>query len=250
MRIYAILTGLSLLLACESSPKVITASNSEAVSTSSSGVFSSAENTTSTSPSADFNTVLIKEILPATRYVYLYVNNGKEDYWIATRKQPITQGARYRYRDGLLKTDFESKEHGRIFDKIYLVSNLIPLNEQVQKAEGFKPMVDESLKKKATAHAVHKDAISIASLIQNPAQYLNQEVIISGTCVKVNANIMSRNWIHIQDGTADDYDLVITSSDFIHEGAPVSMRATVHQDVDFGAGYRYDLILENGSVIR
>ena len=60
---------------------------------------------------------------------------------------------------------------------------------------------------------------------------------------------MGRHWIHLQDGSKDDYDLVVTSSSFVNEGQIVTMQAMVSVNKDFGAGYSYDLILENGQVI-
>ncbi|MCB0471462.1 MAG: hypothetical protein KDC56_00225, partial [Flavobacteriaceae bacterium] len=62
--------------------------------------------------------------------------------------------------------------------------------------------------------------------------------------------IMDRNWIHLRDGSKDDYDLVITSTEFVPEGTVVTMKGVVTLNKDFGAGYSYDLILENGSVIK
>jgi hypothetical protein len=60
---------------------------------------------------------------------------------------------------------------------------------------------------------------------------------------------MDRNWIHIKDGSKDDYDLVITSDVFVPEGSVVTMKAQVSLNKDFGAGYKYDLILENGILV-
>ena len=61
---------------------------------------------------------------------------------------------------------------------------------------------------------------------------------------------MGRNWIHIKDGSKDDYDLVITSNTFVQEGSMITMKATVTLNKDFGAGYKYDLILENGIIVQ
>jgi hypothetical protein len=60
---------------------------------------------------------------------------------------------------------------------------------------------------------------------------------------------MNRNWIHIKDGSKDDYDLVITSDTYVAEGTVITMKALVTLNKDFGAGYTYDLILEDGVLI-
>ena len=61
---------------------------------------------------------------------------------------------------------------------------------------------------------------------------------------------MNRNWIHIKDGSKDDFDLVITTEAYIPEGATFTIKAMVSLNKDFGAGYKYDLILENGEVVK
>ena len=61
---------------------------------------------------------------------------------------------------------------------------------------------------------------------------------------------MKRNWIHLQDGSKDDFDLVVTSNAFVPEGTIVTIKAKVVLNKDFGAGYRYDLILEDGIVVE
>ena len=61
---------------------------------------------------------------------------------------------------------------------------------------------------------------------------------------------MDRNWLHIQDGSQNDFDLVVTSNSFVPEGSKITIRAVVSLNRDFGAGYKYDLILENGALVQ
>ena len=89
----------------------------------------------------------------------------------------------------------------------------------------------------------------IAELVKDPGKYEGHTVQISGTCTKINPNIMERNWIHVKDGSKDDYDRWLLPT-------PCSRRfqnnnkATVSLNRDFGAGYTYDLILENGILVQ
>jgi hypothetical protein len=61
---------------------------------------------------------------------------------------------------------------------------------------------------------------------------------------------MGRNWIHLKDGTLDNYDFVVTSDQAIPEGHVVTLKGTVARNRDFGSGYRYELLIENASVVR
>jgi len=94
------------------------------------------------------------------------------------------------------------------------------------------------------------EIISISDLVADPKKFEGKKIHLKGKCVKINANIMGLHWIHFQDGTKDDYDLVITSKTLVKQGSTVTISAVVVLNKDFGAGYNYDLILEEGKVIE
>ena len=74
--------------------------------------------------------------------------------------------------------------------------------------------------------------------------------MIRGKVVKYNAEIMGRNWLHIQDGTGaiGGNDLLITSSDKAKVGDTVLIVGTVAINKDFGAGYKYRVLVEDAKV--
>ncbi len=260
-RFFLVLLCTVFLMSCNNGPKVIQ-SSSEQNESQKSGIFTpdpSTQVVTSTdqSFSDDLHTVSVNEVLPATRYVYLNVSEGNSKFWIATRKQDVKKGETYFYRGGLLKTNFESKEYNKVFDTIYLISNLVSqdhskhtgdLNTSVQKSNPIAQK--EDIPTHTDKIVEHKGSIKIAELIKDPKKYEGHTIQLSGKCVKVNPNIMDRNWIHLQDGSKNDYDLVITSNTFVPEGSDITIKATVVLNKDFGAGYKYDLILENGTLVQ
>ena len=93
-------------------------------------------------------------------------------------------------------------------------------------------------------------SIKIAELVENPGNYEGKTVQISGKCVKVNSNIMGKNWIHIQDGSKDDFDMIITTDGVVAMDQEITMTGIVALDKDFGAGYKYDIILEEGKMVQ
>jgi len=262
--IVLVLIIFTMLVACNNGPKVITAQSNSGEATTNSGIFSEVDKNTETpllknsSFTDNLHTVVVNEILPTTKYVYLNVTEGGEQFWIATRKQDVILGKTYFYRNGLLKTNFESKEYKRVFDRIFLVSNLVAErhggNTGIAKVDFGETKTEFVQKENIPTHtekiAQHKGDIKIADIVANPKKYDGKTVQITGKCVKINPNIMERNWIHLQDGSKDDFDLVVTSNTFVPEGKVVTIKALVSLNRDFGAGYRYDLILENGTVIE
>ncbi len=250
-------------MSCKDSPKVIKSVNNSSqnatVPIQSTGIFS--ENESSTQPetnvppttSEGMHTVKAVDVLQATRYVYVKVEEDGSEYWIATTKQEVDEGETYFYRGGLLKTNFESKEHNRIFDQIYLVSRIVPVNHANSVTSPNTNTTEDPIKSEMlTAGEVIKvsGSIPISDIIKAPKSYEGKEVQISGRCIKVNPNIMGRNWIHLQDGTQGDFDMVATTSIIIPEGQLVTIKGTINLDVDFGAGYLYDIIMEDAVILK
>ena len=80
-----------------------------------------------------------------------------------------------------------------------------------------------------------------------------ESVTVRGQVVKVNNGIMGRNWLHLRDGSGDaaegTHDLTVTSDETAAIGDVVTVTGTVAVDKDFGAGYRYDLIVEDAALV-
>lgn len=251
----------SLLLACNNGPKVIEASKDEPVAASKNNPFQVDPNLEVKPTGNPFGNALhqvkVAEVLPTDRYVYLEVDEGDKTFWIATRKMEVAVGETYFYKGGLLKTMFESKEYNRMFDTIYLVSNLVSSDHSkhmqgntMSETPSLTSANKEDIPMHTDENVVHNGTVRIADVVNDPRKYEGHTIQVKGICAKINPNIMDRNWIHVKDGSQDDYDMVITSNSYVPEGKEFTMRAVVHLNRDFGAGYAYDLILENGVLVE
>jgi hypothetical protein len=248
------------VISCNSSPKVIAPTEMNDVGYNdgeSTGVFDktkSKKQLTATNQSignGSVHHITVYEVLPTEKYVYLRAKEDNEEYWVATGKQNIEVGTKYFFKDGLLKTNFESKEYNRTFDKVYLVSKLVPENHAQQSSNENSPAIKiKPLEIELKRINKVNGSISIKEVVQNAASLEGEEIQITGECTKLNANIMGRNWIHLKDGTLDNYDFVVTSDQAIPEGHVVTLKGTVARNRDFGSGYRYELLIENASVVR
>lgn len=266
-RILGLIAVVILITACNNKPKVISASGGNENSVKSSGIFSE-DNATSNETNAsknevfanDLHTVVVKEVLPTKKYVYLNVTEDGKQFWIATGKTEVKVGETYFYRGGLLKTNFESKEYNRVFETVYLVTNLVAekhgnANGKVNLSDKY-TVINQNTSEKVTIEThtdkvvLHKGSIRIVDLVKDQKKYAGKTIQLNGICTKINAGIMNRNWIHLKDGSKDDFDLVITSDVFVPEGSSLIIKALVTLDKDFGAGYKYDLILENGIIVK
>lgn len=245
-----------ILISCNSGPKEIkavdnTGSNDRV--TSSTGIFSNSDDGVKRGIAEKRQTnnhrVTVKEVLPTSKYVYMNVEEDGESFWLATLKQDVEVGEQYIFKDGLLKTNFESKEYNRVFDKVYLVSTITKVGGESSRGKASSDLTKKVNKGNKTLQNISVEgSISIAELIKNKNDFAGKSVILSGVCMKVNPNIMGRNWVHLVDGTMDEYDLVLTTNLKISEGMPVALKGVVSLDKDFGAGYKYDIIIENAEL--
>ena len=58
--------------------------------------------------------------------------------------------------------------------------------------------------------------------------------------------------VHLQDGTSDAgvYDLTITTQDEVKVGRIATFTGTITLDKDFGAGYSYEIIMEDAKQVK
>ena len=68
--------------------------------------------------------------------------------------------------------------------------------------------------------------------------------------MKINAGIMNRNWIHLADASVAEKDLTITSLEYVEVGQMVTLQGVITVGKDFGAGYKYDVIMEGASLLQ
>ena len=104
----------------------------------------------------------------------------------------------------------------------------------------------------SNAMAAGASTLSIENLYKDSAKLKGKKVSITGKVVKVNNNIMKRNFLHIQDGSGDmktgTNDVTVTSDQTANIGDTVTVTGTVAVDTDFGFGYKYPLLIEKSTV--
>jgi RecJ-like exonuclease len=91
---------------------------------------------------------------------------------------------------------------------------------------------------------------TVEALNVDKGQLSGQQVQIKGKVVKVNNNIMGKNFLHVQDGTgaAGTNDITVTSAQTAQVGDVVTVVGKVVTNRDFGAGYTYPLIIEEATI--
>ncbi|MBC2839257.1 hypothetical protein [Robiginitalea sp. SC105] len=203
----------------------------------------------------DLHEVRVSEVLPADNYWYLQVNEGDRVYWIATRTGNATKGGTYFYNEAVQKKNFESPALGRVFDTLYLVTRLVTESERSRLRKG--PPNPHALQGDRSENPVSPEGnpekvtrIGIHQLLKSPEEHAGSWVEVTGICTKVNSGIMGRNWVHLRDPDEESAELVLTTGATTEAGQTVTFRARVSLNRDFGAGYRYDILLEDGLLLH
>jgi hypothetical protein len=100
--------------------------------------------------------------------------------------------------------------------------------------------------------ATGDNAKTVAECFDNAKELNNKKVQVRGKVMKVSKRIMGKNWVHLQDGTGNPmkntHDLVVTTMAEPAVDAIVIIEGTLHANKDFGAGYKYDVIIEDAEV--
>jgi len=196
-------------------------------------------------------------------YIYLQKKNG-EKVWVAVMQTAVKVGAQMSFKPGMEMQKFESKSLKRTFDKIIFSDG--PLTTAPAGATqgaptapaasssspGSKGAVASKDAKIAVSKATGANAYTIEELYKGSAKLNGKKIVVKGKVVKVSTGIMGKNWIHIQDGSGsqakNNHNLVCTSSGTADVGNVVTISGTLVKDKDFGAGYKYAVIVENATI--
>ncbi len=199
----------------------------------------------------------VLEFMHAGTYTYVKLDNEGKVFWAAITARPVEIGKTYAYVTGMVMKDFESEQLGRVFDSVMFIQDFGDI-----KPGGSQNTADASAShnhaKTQSQQGIRvepaKNGKTIAEIFSNKSTLNGKKVILSGQVVKINTGIMNLNWIHIQDGTESggDFDLTVTSAmpvDF-EVGDVLTFEGILSTDKDFGAGYKYSVILQEATWFR
>jgi hypothetical protein len=95
-----------------------------------------------------------------------------------------------------------------------------------------------------------KGGKTVQDVYQEKVKLNGKRVTLRGKVVKYNEAIMGKNWLHLRDGTGKDpnNDLTVTTQARAQVGDTVLVEGKVSLDKDLGAGYKYDVIIEDAKV--
>ncbi len=204
----------------------------------------------------------VLESMDAAGYTYARVDLGDSEVWVASNRYEVEVGDRVSFPLETPMKGFHSEALDRDFPLIYFASFVVPEGEVPQAAPATielppgHPSLDAFAvdADKAATVAIEQPSggATIAEVWQRRVELEGRRVTVRGKVVKYNAAILSRNWLHIQDGSGElaqgTNDLTVTTEATVAVGDVVTVTGTVAVDRDFGAGYTYTVMLEDAVV--
>jgi len=203
----------------------------------------------------------VLEIIQTTTYTYAKLEEeGKGEIWIAVPKIDVKEGENIFFTQSMEMKNFEGKEAGKTFETILFVQD--PAKDKATfggQAGGpsdipkdFKHPDQETAPKEDVKIEKAAGGVTVADIFTKKNELKDKTVKIRGKVTKVNAGIMNTNWIHIQDGTSagKDFDLTITSAEVPQIGQTILIEGKLSVDKDFGAGYKYNVIVEEAKILE
>lgn len=97
-----------------------------------------------------------------------------------------------------------------------------------------------------------ENSYSVSECFERAKELDGKTIRVRGKVMKISRMIMGKNWLHLQDGTGDpvknQHDLVVTTTEDPGENTVVTIEGVLTANRDFGAGYKYEAIVENAKV--
>jgi len=201
--------------------------------------------------------VISEEVIQGSRYTYIRVSADGSDYWIAINKAEIKEKETYYWSVGSEMNEFTSKELKRTFRSIFFVQDFTDKPITVTGVTQQMPSSSMAGKQEAPEYpgiVVPKAAggMTVAELYANKSSMEGKNAKICGKVVKFSGGIMNKNWVHIQDGTKNSgkFDLTVTTQDSVKVGDVLVFEGKIALNKDIGAGYFYEVLMEDARVSK
>ena len=224
---------------------------------------SPAANTMSENSGTSAKAGKVLETMNSGGYTYVQVDTGSEKIWAATPELPVKVGDAVVIPTGMPMNNFHSPTLNRTFEVVYFVPTIsvngadagTQAGAMGQGAPQMPPGHPATQNKAAvdlTGISKPHGGLTVAEVYAGKKDLAGKEVVLRGKVVKFLAEIMGKNWIHVQDGTGSQgtNDLTVTVAPHIvaKVGDTVLVKGLVTVGKDFGYGYKYDVILEDAQV--
>ena len=218
----------------------------------------------------------VVETMSTAGYTYVRVDTGTKKLWAAATQFEVKVGDKVNVAAGTPMTNYHSKSLNRDFDEVAFTGSITVNHGDAAPAgtaptlppghpalngstastlpPGHPALTGQTAAPKLDLTDIKRAAggNTIQEIFAAQSKLAGKIVIVRGKIVKYNSQIMGKNWLHLRDGSGStekaDNDLTITTATEAKLGDTVLVTGKVSIKKDFGAGYKYAVILEDAKV--
>ncbi|MGZ6126447.1 MAG: nucleotide-binding protein [Myxococcales bacterium] len=228
----------------------------------------------------------VLEKIDAGQYSYLKLQTAEGETWTAVPKTDKEVGAQVVVANAVWMQNFKSNTMGRTWERIAFgtldegapaaaPSGAPPQGHAAAATDSPQGMFAQAASPQGSAASPHglapqhptpsaaadlgkikvakaagKSGHTVEEIWSKRATLKGQKVAVRGKVVKATNGVMGKNWLHLRDGTGEgaSADLTVASDDTAALGDTVLVTGVVHTDKDLGAGYHYDVIVEDARI--
>ena len=202
----------------------------------------------------------IAEKIDTAQYTYLKLRTASGELWTAVPKTDQASGTEVAVVNVAWMQDFHSDSLNRTWPRIafgtleekaaQMPPGHPPLDAAQGNPHGRPPAAPLDAEPIRVAPAPGAAGRTIADIWARRSQLKDQTVAVRGKVVKATNGVLGKNWLHLRDGTGEGAsgDLTVASTDTAAVGETVLVTGLVHVDRDLGAGYRYEVLVEEARV--
>jgi hypothetical protein len=202
----------------------------------------------------------VVETMNAGTYTYVLVDANGTEIWAAATRFDVAVGDNVVVPLEMPMQDFYSESLDRTFPVVYFTSQILMEGQAGSPAmpPGHPAVGGPMASSHETANEIAAidpidGGVTVDRIWTETADLAGTSVTVRGQVVKFNGGILGTNWIHLQDGTgsASDgtHDLTVTTSADVSVGDVITVTGTLVTDQDFGAGYTYEVLLQDAELI-
>jgi hypothetical protein len=216
----------------------------------------------------------VQEKIDVDQYTYLRIASSSPDgeVWAAVPKSPVAVGATVAVVGAMWMENFKSTTLDRTWPRIAfgtLEGTATPsprspgagmfaegaANTPPGGAAGAPPghpprSAPADVGEVKVPKASGPNGRTISDIYTQRSQLKERSVSVRGKVVKATNGVLGKNWLHLRDGSGQGptADLAVASAQTAGVGATVLVTGIVRLDRDLGAGYHYDVIVEDAKV--
>lgn len=215
----------------------------------------------------------VAETMTTAGYTYVLVDTGSRKLWAAATQFAVKVGDTVAVAGGIPMSNFHSRTLNRDFDLVYFSGDIsvvgggskpslalppghpaLPGMAAPALPPNHPPLTGQPAGAKLDFTGIKRaaDGKNIQEIFAAQSTLAGKPVTVRGRVVQYNPMIMGKNWLHIQDGSGGaenkDNDLTVTTATPARLGDTVLVTGILSTNKDFGAGYKYAVILEDAKV--